>query len=166
VIRYRAVRAAPQCAALRCRGFGVDAWLKTLVLSAGGVLGVNARYWLSLAIARRVGPEFPWATLLVNVSGALAAGFVSAALTARWPHPYLRLFLVAGFMGGYTTFSAFALEARALWEREAFGRAAAYVVGSVLAGLAAASMGAALAGTVAPAAEAPPETPVAADVTD
>jgi CrcB protein len=71
----------------------------------------------------------------VNPSGAFAAGFASAALFARWPHPHLRLFVVAGFLGGYTTFSAFALESLTLWERGAFGRGLAYVLGTLAAGL-------------------------------
>jgi len=124
---------------------GVEPWVRVAVLSAGGVLGVNARYWLGVGLARWIDPRFPWATFAVNVSGALAAGFLAATLSSRFPHPHARLFVVTGFLGGYTTFSAYALESLALWERGAPGRAAAYAVGTLAAGLAAVALGAALA---------------------
>lgn len=119
----------------------MDGWRAVLVLSLGGSLGVNARYWLGVAIARRVGVAFPWGTLAINVSGAFAIGLL-AVLLSRWlPHPGVRLLLVVGFLGGYTTFSSFAAEAMALWERGERGAAAAYVVGSVGAGLVAVVLG-------------------------
>lgn len=139
----------------------METWVRAAVLSAGGVLGVNARYWLGVWVGRWADPRFPWATFGVNVSGAFAAGFLSAALTARLPHPHARLFVVVGFLGGYTTFSAFTLEALALWERGSVGRAVAYVVGSLALGLTAVSLGAALAHRLSPESPRPPAIPAA-----
>jgi CrcB protein len=115
------------------------------MLSAGGVLGVNARYWLGVWLSQRVGPGFPWATFAINVSGALAIGALTVVLAHWLPHPNASLLLVTGFLGGYTTFSTFALEAVTLWERGQRGMALAYVSGSVGAGLAAAVVGITLA---------------------
>ncbi len=130
--------------------------MRMALLSVGGALGVNARYWLSLAIDRRADPRFPWATFTINVTGSFAIGLFTALL-ARWlPHPHVRLLLVVGFLGGYTTFSSYTLEALTLWEQGAIGRALLYLTGSVAAGVVAVSLGAvagrALAPPVAPAA--------------
>jgi CrcB protein len=116
----------------------MDAWARVLVLSMGGALGVNARYWLGVLMARWAGPRFPWATVTINVTGSFAIGFLAVILAHRWPHPLGRLFVVTGFLGGYTTFSSFAYES--------FKRlSAANTVGSVVAGLAAVALGVALA---------------------
>jgi CrcB protein len=128
----------------------LELWVRVLVLSVGGVLGVNARYWLGVWISQWADPRFPWATFVVNVSGAFAAGFLSTALANRLPNPHVRVFVVAGFLGGYTTFSAFALESLTLWDRRAFGRAWGYVLGSCVAGLTAVALGAALAQNLIP----------------
>jgi CrcB protein len=115
------------------------------MLSVGGVLGVNARYWLGFWISRWAGPRFPWATFAINVSGSFAIGFLTMVL-ARWlPHPNIRLLVLVGFLGGYTTFSTFALESVTLWERGEPVLSLSYVVGSVVAGLAAVAVGAGLA---------------------
>ena len=83
----------------------METWGKILVLSLGGVAGVNARYWLGVWINRWASSQFPWATFSINVSGAFAIGFLTALL-ARWsPHSHLRLLMLVGFLGGYTTFS-------------------------------------------------------------
>jgi len=119
----------------------MEGWIRVVVLSVGGTLGVNARYWLGAAITRWAGPQFPWATLAINVSGSFAIGLLTVLL-ARWlPHPYMRLLVVVGFLGGYTTFSSFSAEALVLWERGERGLGLAYVVGSVAAGLVAVVLG-------------------------
>jgi fluoride exporter len=124
--------------------WGVEGWHQVALLSIGGSLGVNARYWLGVAISRWAGPQFPWATLAINVSGSFAIGLL-AVLLARWlPHPNLRLVVVVGFLGGYTTFSSFTAEALVLWERGERALGAGYVAGSVGAGLAAVVLGTAL----------------------
>ena len=119
-------------------------WSQVALLSVGGMLGVNARYGLGLWVSRWASPQFPWATWLINVTGSFAIGFLSVVL-ARWvPHPNARLLLVVGFLGGYTTYSSFALESLTLWERGERGLGVAYVVSTVFAGLMAVALGAAL----------------------
>jgi CrcB protein len=129
----------------------VETWGKVLALSIGGVAGVNARYWLGVWINRWASSQFPWATFSINVSGAFAIGFLTA-LFARWsPHSYLRLMILVGFLGGYTTFSTFAFESVTLWQRGERAFTLANVVGSVVAGCTAVVVGAALAqGVVQP----------------
>jgi CrcB protein len=122
----------------------VEKWYQVVALSVGGVLGVNARYWLGVVINRWSGAQFPWATFAINISGSFAIGLLSVLL-ARWvPHPLARLLVVVGFLGGYTTFSSFSFEALALWERGERGLSLAYMVGSVAAGFAAVILGTAL----------------------
>lgn len=123
----------------------MESWLRVSVLALGGALGVNARYGLTLLIGRWAGTRFPWGTVSVNVLGSFSAGFLAAWLTARFPHPHARLFVVVGFLGGFTTFSAFSLESLALWERGDFWLALGNMAGSVFAGFSAVAMGAALA---------------------
>ncbi len=120
-------------------------WVQVAVLSVGGVLGVNARYWLGSWISRWAGTQFPWATVTINVSGSFAIGFLTMIL-ARWlPHPNVRLLVLVGFLGGYTTFSTFAMESLTLWERGEPSLSLANMVGSVAAGFAAVALGAGLA---------------------
>jgi CrcB protein len=123
----------------------MDALLRVLVLSVGGALGVNARYWLGVAMGRWTGERLPWATVTINVSGSFAIGFLAVALARLWPHPLARLFVLTGFLGGYTTFSSFTLESLTLWDEGQRRLAAANTVGSVAAGLAAVALGVALA---------------------
>ncbi len=119
----------------------MEVWRQVALLSVGGSLGVNARYWLGVAISQRVGTRFPWATLTINVTGSFAIGLLTVLL-ARWmPHPHMRLLLVVGFLGGYTTFSSFSAEALVLWERGERAHCLGYVVGSVGAGLVAVVLG-------------------------
>jgi CrcB protein len=119
--------------------------LRVVVLSVGGALGVNARFWLGVWMSRWASPSFPWATFTINVSGSFAIGFLTMAL-ARWlPHPYFRLLVLVGFLGGYTTFSSFSFEALTLWERRAVGASLTYMIGSVVAGFLAVSLGVGLA---------------------
>jgi CrcB protein len=116
-------------------------WVEVSVLSVGGILGVNARYWLGVWVNRWASPQFPWATFTINVSGSFLIGFLSVALTRWLPHPNLRLMIVTGFLGGYTTFSTFEYESVTLWERGESGLAVTYLVGSVVAGFAAVLLG-------------------------
>src|SRR5262249_21159840 len=126
-------------------GICVDKLIQVGALSLGGVLGVNARYWLGLVITRRTGPQFPWATFVINVTGSSLIGFLTMIL-ARWlPHPNMRLMVITGFLGGYTTFSTFAFESLMLWERGERGLSFSYTAGSVVAGLLAVTLGVGLA---------------------
>ena len=132
------------------------------VLSVGGMLGVNARYWLALWMSSRVSGVFPWATFTINVSGSFAIGLI-ATLLRRWlPSDPWRLFFLVGFLGGYTTFSSFAFEAHVLLERGQAARAAAYLAGSVGAGMIAVVLGIAL-GRAIVGPEIPPVVLAAAD---
>lgn len=123
----------------------MESWRRVFWLSAGGALGVNARYWLGVWIGRWASPRFPWATVTINVTGSFAIGFLTAALAVWAPHPYARLFAVVGFLGGFTTFSTFSQESLSLWERGGPWLALANMAGSVLAGFVAVALGAALA---------------------
>ena len=123
----------------------METWTKVAVLSAGGALGVNARFWLGLWINRWASPHFPWATFAINVSGSFLIGFLTIALSRWLPHPNLRLLVITGLLGGYTTFSTFASESVTLWERGETGLAATNLVGSVAAGFVAVLLGIGLA---------------------
>jgi CrcB protein len=112
-----------------------------LWLFVGGGLGAVLRFALGSWVLARAGEGFPWGTLAVNWLGCLAIGLV-AALMAATPHaPALRLFLVTGVLGGFTTFSAFGLETFELLADGESGRAFLYVGGSVLGGLLAVAAG-------------------------
>ena len=125
----------------RRRGGGVERWVQVGALSLGGSLGADARFWPGLAINRWAGPQFPWATLAINVSGSFLIGALTAAL-ARWlPHPGASLLVVTRFLGGYTTFSTFAFESLTLWERGERAHSVGYVAGSMAGGLVAAALG-------------------------
>ena len=120
----------------------MDVWLKVALLSIGGACGVNARYWLSLWIGPWASPRFPWATFVVNVSGSILIGAASSLLVHRFGgNEAARLLIVVGFLGGYTTFSSYTLEALGLLEQSRPVLAAIYLGGSVLVGLTAASVG-------------------------
>lgn len=130
----------------------METWVKVAVLSLGGSLGVNARYWLGAWMNRWASPQFPWATVTINVSGSFLIGFLTLTLTRWLPHPNLRLLVITGFLGGYTTFSTFEYESATLWERGEVWLMAANMVGSVAAGFAAVLLGMALARGMDPAA--------------
>jgi CrcB protein len=119
-----------------------------LLVFLGGGLGSLARYGVSLATAQTGLAGFPYATLAVNVVGGFAMGLLVGVLAARagpMAAPELRLFLATGFLGGFTTFSAFSLEAVELWQRGQGGLAALYVGLSVVLALGALAGGLALA---------------------
>lgn len=121
----------------------MEIWVRVISLSVGGVLGVNARYWVGVWMTRWT--PAPWATFTINVTGSFAIGFLTMTL-ARWlPHPHLRLMILTGFLGGYTTFSTYAFESAILWDRGARYLALANMFGSIVVGVLAAFSGMALA---------------------
>lgn len=105
-------------------------------VALGGAIGASARYMTNLAALRLAGPGFPWGTLAVNVAGSFLMG-VLVGLLAQRDAQRLAPFLMTGVLGGFTTFSAFSLDALTLWERGQIGLAGLYVAGSVLLSLAA-----------------------------
>lgn len=112
------------------------------VVAAGGALGAAGRYLTNVAATRLLGVGFPWGTLTVNVLGSLAMGLVIGWLARRSEGGMvLSLFLTTGILGGFTTFSAFSLDALSLWQRGDTGLAFAYVTGSVMLSLAAVFVG-------------------------
>ena len=110
-------------------------------LSLGGVFGVNARFWFGLWINRWASQQFPWATFVINVTGSFAIGFLTVVLSRWLPHPNLRLLVVTGFLGGYTTYSTFAFESLTLWERGEKGFSLAYITSTVIVGFLAVTFG-------------------------
>ena len=108
------------------------------VVFLGAGIGGALRHGVNLAAARLFGFGFPFGTLIVNVVGSLAMGVLAGWFAYRTGMPQqFRLFLTTGVLGGFTTFSAFSLDAALLVERHAYGLAATYVAVSVAAGLAA-----------------------------
>lgn len=110
------------------------------VIAAGGVLGALARAGAQAAVPHRPG-EFPWATFAVNVVGCLLIGVLTAVLAARPAHPLARPFLGVGVLGGFTTFSAYAVDAQRLLTDGAAGTAGVYLAATVLGALAAVATG-------------------------
>jgi CrcB protein len=110
----------------------MGAWIAVAV---GGALGSVARFWLTGAMTALTGPRFPWGTLLINVLGSCVIGLV-AGLTltpARiGMHPDVRIFLMTGVCGGFTTFSAFSLQTLELMQTGDVGSAFGYAVSSVV----------------------------------
>ena len=121
-----------------------------LWVGIGGFLGANARYLLGRAIVERYGSAFPWGTLVVNLTGAFLIGVIAQLLLLRQDDdPAWRLFLVVGILGGYTTFSSYALEIVALMRSDQLWRAMAYLAASNVAGIALCYLGVSLARRVA-----------------
>lgn len=112
-----------------------------LAVALGGALGAPARYVLERAVTARTGPGFPWGTLLVNLLGCFALGVLGGLVEFQGWSVDARTVLGTGFVGAFTTFSAFAVETDRLPAR----RAAAYVGLSVVGGLALAAAGLAVA---------------------
>jgi CrcB protein len=110
-------------------------------VAAGGALGALARYGLALAIPPVPG-HFPLATFLTNVVGGLLIGVLIVVLTElTTPHPLARPFLVTGILGGFTTFSTYAVDVEHLLAAHAVGVALGYLLGTLVAALAATWVG-------------------------
>lgn len=101
------------------------------VIAIGGALGAVLRYLSVTAALRLLGPGFPYGTLFVNVAGSLIMGFAATALLERVGNDRMYLFLMTGVLGGFTTFSAFSLEALYLIERGRVAASVVYIGGSV-----------------------------------
>lgn len=108
--------------------------MNTLIaVAAGGALGASARYLTSAAMLRWMGPGFPWGTLTVNIVGSFIMGLAIALFALKLNlSGEMKSFLTTGVLGGFTTFSAFSLDAALMWERGEAGAAGAYVLASVV----------------------------------
>ena len=113
-----------------------------VAVALGGVLGCCARYGVSQAVQTFYGKSFPLATLIINVSGCLAMGFLFYLTLERVSvSPSLRVAILTGVLGGFTTFSTFAMETLLLLEDGETTYAVTYVLASVVLGLGAAFLG-------------------------
>ena len=102
------------------------------VVFIGAGVGGTIRHFMNIHVARMLGTHFPWHTFVINITGSLVMGLVAGWFAMKGAgEGHLRLFLATGILGGYTTFSAFSLDAVLLWERGERLLAAAYVGGSV-----------------------------------
>jgi CrcB protein len=116
-----------------------------IIVFIGAGIGGALRHGVNVAAARLFGYDFPLGTLIVNVVGSFAIGLLAGYFALRpGVNQHIRLFLTTGLLGGFTTFSAFSLDAALLIERHSYGLAAGYVVGSVAASLSALFFGLAL----------------------
>ena len=116
-----------------------------LIVFLGAGIGGALRHGVNVGAAKLFGYGFPFGTLTVNVAGSFAMGLLAGYFVFRTGIPQdVRLFLTTGVLGGFTTFSAFSLDAALLIERHAYAAAAAYVAGSVAASIAALFLGLAL----------------------
>lgn len=117
-----------------------------LLIAIGAALGANARYLVAVWAANRLGVDFPYGTLLANVSGSFVLGFLLSLATERLSlSPEMRLLLAVGFLGSFTTFSSYAVESMNLWRDAGLWRSLLNVAGNNLVGLFAAILGAVLA---------------------
>jgi fluoride exporter len=106
-----------------------------LVVAIGGAIGSALRYGTSLGATRVLGTSFPYGTLLVNLAGCLLAGIVFGLMEDRAGFsPMVRVLLLTGFLGGYTTFSTFMLETVTLVQGGAWGIALASLIANNAAG--------------------------------
>jgi CrcB protein len=115
-----------------------------LQVALGGAIGASARFLTNVGAARILGAGFPWGTVIVNVLGSFAMGVLVVALAQK---DAMRLvpFLMTGILGGFTTFSAFSLDAMKLFQSGQPALSAVYVLGSVTLSLAAIVAGVAVA---------------------
>lgn len=103
------------------------------IVFLGAGIGGALRHCVNLASARLFGFGFPFGTIIVNIAGSLLMGLLAGYFAFRTGVPqHMRLFLTTGILGGFTTFSAFSLDAALLMERHAYWSATAYILGSVI----------------------------------
>lgn len=105
---------------------------QALLVAVGGAIGSLLRYYVGLGSLRLMGPGFPWGTLVVNVVGCFVIGVFAEMIARRFNASVeLRLLLITGFLGGFTTFSAFSLDAITLFERGEVFAGGIYIAASV-----------------------------------
>jgi fluoride exporter len=105
---------------------------QALLVAVGGAIGSLLRYYVGFGSLRLMGPGFPWGTLIVNVVGCFIIGVFAEMIMRRFNASVeLRLLLITGFLGGFTTFSAFSLDAITLFERGEVFAGGIYIAASV-----------------------------------
>jgi fluoride exporter len=104
-----------------------------VVVFVGAGIGGVMRHFMNISVARLMGTHFPWHTFLINITGSTVMGLIAGWFAMKGGETgHTRLFLATGIIGGYTTFSAYSLDAVLLWERHEHLLAACYVGGSVV----------------------------------
>lgn len=105
--------------------------LHFLIVGLGGALGAMGRHGVNMASLKLMGPDFPYGTLTVNIAGGILIGLLAGCFAhfTSWSQE-LRLFLVVGVLGGFTTFSSFSLDTILLFEKGAYLPAVSYVTAS------------------------------------
>ena len=104
-----------------------------LYVALGGALGASARHLLGMATLKAFGPDYPYGTMAANVIGGFLMGILAGWLALKVSGgTNLRLFLGVGLLGGFTTFSAFSLDAVLMYEKKAYVALLSYVGGSVI----------------------------------
>ena len=111
-------------------------------VALGGAVGASGRYLFNLQAMRLMGLGFPWGTLGVNIIGSFIMGILAESLALRFNvSAEMRSFLMTGVLGGFTTFSAFSLDAGVMIERNDFALAGLYIAASVVGSIAALFLG-------------------------
>ncbi|MDV4154523.1 fluoride efflux transporter CrcB [Rhizobium brockwellii] len=106
--------------------------IQALLVAAGGAIGSLLRYYVGQWALRLMGPAFPWGTLAVNIVGCFVIGVFAELIARKFNASVeLRLLLITGFLGGFTTFSAFSLDAISLFERGEAVAGGIYIAASV-----------------------------------
>jgi CrcB protein len=110
--------------------------MRLLLIALGGAVGSLARYGTGTLLLRATEKTlFPWGTVAVNLIGCLVIGYLNGLLDDRLVRPELRFLLVIGFLGGYTTFSAFGWETAAMLRQGEYARAVGYVLANNVLGV-------------------------------
>jgi len=115
----------------RGAGIATAARMNFLLVMIGGALGSAGRYGVGTLTLRTLGPNYPWGTLAVNLIGGFLMGLLAGALARTGGSEHTRLLIGVGILGGFTTFSAFSLDAALMIETGAWAKALVYVLASV-----------------------------------
>jgi CrcB protein len=117
-----------------------------ILIALGGAIGAVLRFGIFQLAAGNIDSAFPWGTFTVNVVGSVVMGFLATMFVTRWHLPVnLQYALLAGLLGGFTTFSAFSLDSLRLIQDGNWGHATMYVLGSVILCIVACALGVAIA---------------------
>ena len=116
--------------------------INILAIACGGALGSVLRHLINTGLVSATHASFPIGVMAINIAGSFAMGVLAGIFAlVHQPSEAMKLFLTVGVLGGFTTFSAFSLDAVMLWERGAVMQSIFYVTGSVLFSIAALAMG-------------------------